>query len=827
MRLLEKDVLIAKLEDHKKTALVYKDREIYYNELIENVNSYSRLLETLPDQKVAIVCENRPEWVYALYAIWQRGSVAIPIDYLSTPEEISYILEDSKPHVIFCSAETCQKVESALSLVRLETRIYNIDSVILPKANENYIHRNIDDVAVIFYTSGTTGNPKGVMITFGNLMSNIEAIKEMNIVGKEDKTLALLPFHHSYPFMTTLLVPLQIGASIVFLEKLSSDVLLQTLQKYKITVLVGVPRLYQLLHQKMQEKIEESLFSRILYKVFSSFPKPLRRVAFKRVHDAFGGRLKFMVSGGAKLPLDTARFLDSLGFEILEGYGLTETSPIVSFNPPHKVKLGSVGVPIKGVQIKIDKDGELLIRGPNVMLGYYNKPEETKKAFKDGWLKTGDLAHLDDEGYIYIEGRKKEIIVLAGGKNVNPEELENLILKKDKLVKECAILEVDGSLKALLYLDESVVKERGIVNLEEYVRWNVLDKVNLELPPWKRITGFKIISNELPKTRLGKIKRYKLLDIYKHAQKEDLRKPKAIETPVAKTLRDYLGGYTNREVYGYEHIELDLGLDSLGKIELLSFIEKTFGLSIQEEELSKMLSLNQLIHYIQEHKEREELSSVNWSTILRESKPFELAKWNLPFQIGRFILYTFFKLYNRLHVEGLENLPQGPCILAPNHASYLDGFVLTCALPKDFALKTYFLGEEVYFRGNLRSLFAKFAHVITINLNKNLKESMQKAAYVLISGKNLVIFPEGARTRDGNLLPFKKGFAILSKELKVPVVPVAVIGTYESMSIKDRFPKPRKIKVIFLKSVHPESKSYEEIVKETERSIRETIKGSP
>ncbi len=823
MKLLENDTIIAKLEDHKKIALIYKDDQLSYTELIQNINSYASLLDTLPDQRVAIVCENRPEWIYALYATWQRGSIVVPIDYLSTPEEISYVLSDSEPSAIFCSAETYRNVEEALNLSNLSAYIYNVDNIILPKAKGSYIHRNINDVAVIFYTSGTTGNPKGVMISFRNLMSNIEAIKELQIVGKEDKTIALLPFHHSYPFMTTLLIPLHIGACIVFLEKLSSEALIQTMQKNKISVLVGVPRLYQLLHQRIQEKIESSFLSKGFYSLFSKFPKPIRKLAFRKVHKTFGGKLKFMVSGGAKLPLDTAKFLDSLGFNVIEGYGLTETSPIVSFNPPNKIKLGSVGLPIKGVEAKVDEDGELLVKGPNVMLGYYKKPEETRKAFKNGYLKTGDLAYIDEEGYIYIEGRKKEIIVLAGGKNVNPEEIENMILKRDKLVKECAVLEIDGSLKAILHLDENVIKERGIVNLEEYVRWNILDKVNSELPSWKKLTGFKIVFSELPKTRLGKLKRYKLFEVYNQAKVKSPEKSKALQTPVAKALRNFLSKYTNKEVYGHEHMELDLGLDSLGKVELLSFIESSFGLSISEKELSGMMSLDKLIEFIEKHKEREELVSINWSYILKEFKPFEVESSNLPFNLGRLVLYTFFKLYNSLEVIGIQNIPQGPCIFAPNHASYLDGFVLACALPKEHATNTFFLGEEAYFRGKLRGSFAKLAHVITINLNKDLKGSMQKAAYVLKMGKKLVIFPEGARTRDGNLLPFKKGFSILSKELGIPIVPVAILGTYESMSIRDKFPKPAKIKVMFLEAIYPNTKSYEDITQETFESIKRVL----
>ncbi len=822
----EEGVILPRLRDHGKTALIQGEKEITYAELIDAVNSYASLLDVLPGDRVVILCENRPEWVYAFYSIWQRGAVAVPLDYLSNPEDIGYILKETEPSAVFCSDETEERLKRAIEGSGVRPLIYNVDRTIPPKPNRSYLHRSLKDLALILYTSGTTGSPKGVMLSFKNLLSNVDAITELRIVGKEDKTLALLPFHHAYPLMTTLLIPLHIGATVVFVDQLSSQALIQTMQRHRITVLVGVPRLYQLLHQRIEERIRSSFIAYGLYRVLSKLPKPLRKIAFRRVHKSLGGKLRFMVSGGAKLPVETALFLESLGFTVLEGYGLTETSPIVSFNPPNRVKLGSVGLPIRDVHVRIDKDGEVLVRGPNVMLGYYKKPQQTREVFKDGWFMTGDLGYLDEEGYLYIQGRKKEIIVLAGGKNVNPEELESMIMQTDSVVKECAVLEVDGSLKALIYPDEEVVRSKGIVNLEEYVKWNVLDKVNLELPTWKRITGFKLVKEELPKTRLGKLKRFMLMQVYSRAQEERPKEIKTLDTPTALMLREYLSKALGREVYGYEHLELDLGLDSLEKVELLSFIEKSFGIRLGEEELAGLMTLDMLSEYIDKNKEKEETAYTDWASILREGEPPQLKEWNLPLIVGRLVLKLLFRLYNRLEVVGTENIPEGPCIIAPNHASYLDGFVIVSALPQRHAVKTYFLGEEAYFKGTLREAFARMAHVITVNLNRQLRESLQKTAWLLRFGKKVVIFPEGARTRDGSLLPFKKGFAILSKELSVPVVPVLLSGTYESMSIRDRFPKRRKIRVIFLEPVYPEGKSYEEIVEETKKRI-EGAKGLP
>jgi long-chain acyl-CoA synthetase len=823
---LQKGSVVPKLRDWKKTALIHRDKSITYKELIDNIKSFAYLLDTAVGEKVAIISENRPEWVYAFYAVWQRGGVFVPIDFMSSPEDIRYILKETEPSAVCFSNTTQANLLKALENMSIRPQLFNFDQLSLEGGKLEQFHTwHIHDNALILYTSGTTGEPKGVMLSFKNLLSNIKAIEKLGIATKEDTTLALLPFHHSYPLMTTLLVPLHIGATVVFIEKLSSEELLKAMKDYHATILVGVPRLYQLLEKRIRERIAEVKVGEILLKLSGKLPKSVRKLIFWKVHKSFGGYLRFLVSGGAKLPLETASFFDSLGFTVLEGYGLTETSPIVSFNPPWKIKLGSVGVPIEEVHVKIAEDGEVMVRGVNVMLGYFKKPEETQRAFKDGWLLTGDLGYMDQEGYLYITGRKKELIVLSGGKKVNPEEIENLILTKSDLIKEVGVLEVDGSLHALIFPDFEKLKERGILNIKEYIKWNIIDKVNRELAEWKRITGFKLIDRELPKTRLGKLRRFLLPKLY--TLTEELKEEGKIDipsTPEWLALSEFIQRLSGKEPKPSDHIEIDLGLDSLAKVELLSFIETAFGVRLEEEDLLHHSLLYDLLKLISEKKERVQMAQVDWGSILRASPPYKLEHHPLIFRIGRLILWAFFKLYNRLEVKKVQDLPKPPFILAVNHASYLDGFVLACALPERVAQETYFLGEEGYFKNPLTSLFGKLAHVITVNLDKKLKASLQKTAWALRLGKVAVIFPEGARTRDGKLLPFKKGFAILSKELDIPVVPTALIGTYESMSIKDKLPKPKKIKVVFGEPILPQGMSYEELVQETRRRIETLLK---
>jgi Long-chain acyl-CoA synthetases (AMP-forming) len=311
--------------------------------------------------------------------------------------------------------------------------------------------------------------------------------------------------------MVSLLVPIYLGATIIFSESLSSSSLINLIVANKVTALIGVPKLYKILHDKIFGEINNITVAKKLFSFvdFVGSPK-LGKIIFKKVHKSFGGNLKYFISGGAKLDPNIAHDLYMLGFDVLEGYGLTETSPIVSFNVPGSIKIGSVGKPIPGVEVKIAEDGEVLVKGKNVMKGYWQRPDLTNEAIKDGWFYTGDIGYLDEDGYLYIIGRKKELIVLENGKKVIPEEIENLILSKSDIVKEVAVIEQNGHLHAIIVPNFELVKEKGILNLREYITWEVIDKVNRELPSYKNITDFSIREEELPKTRLGKIKRFLL-----------------------------------------------------------------------------------------------------------------------------------------------------------------------------------------------------------------------------------------------------------------------------------------------------------------------------
>ena len=506
------------LKDHKKTALIHQGREISYADVIAASGDYAALYDLEPGGRAALFSENRPEWVYSFFSVWHHGGINVPIDHLSAADEVAFILHDCRPAVVFCSAGTRPVLAEALSDLdpQYQPRIIDFEEAGAPPRARPLPEapRGRHDTAVVIYTSGTTGSPKGVMLSYDNLLSNIEAVSDtVPIYTRGLRVLAILPFHHSFPLMGTILAPFYAGATVALLERISSVDILKALADCRITMILGVPRLYKLLHKGLVDKINASLVARAFLWVGRTVrSRALSRLLFARVHKAFGGHIEYLISGGAKLDEIVGRDLTAMGFEILEGYGMTESSPMITFTRPGKVRIGSAGQAVPGVEIRV-VDGQITARGRNIMQGYWNKPEETAAILKDGWLQTGDQGHVDEDGRLFVTGRFKEIIVLSNGKNINPEEIENRIVRLSPLIKEVGVYHHQEKLGAVIHPDALAVASQKIEDLRLYIKTQVLDKFNKSAPIHKQIRHFTISEQELPKTRLGKIKRFKLSEV--------------------------------------------------------------------------------------------------------------------------------------------------------------------------------------------------------------------------------------------------------------------------------------------------------------------------
>ena len=818
-----------------RLALVdFNDKKINYTELVNNVKYFSENVITAEkDDFGLILMENRPEWIYTYFALWDRKAVPIALDSTSNGKEILYVLEDSGPKFIICSDETEKNVKEAVSLYdKGQVTIINVDShsidenkmEIIKKGDFELENPEGDSIATMLYTSGTTGFPKGVMLTFNNLSSELEGLEKKNLLEPSDQILALLPFHHVLPLTATVLIILKYQASIVFVKKIASKEILEALDKNNVTALVGVPRVFKLFYDGIKQQIDSKFITRTIYKLMTKIKSfKIRRKVFVKVHEKFGGELTFIVSGGAKLDPEIGEFYETLGIYVQEGYGLTETSPVIAVNTREGRKIGTVGKKLDNIEAKI-VDEELWVKGPIVMKGYYNKPEKTAEVItEDGWFKTGDLASIDDEGYITIRGRRNSMIVLSNGKNIDPEKLENKVIEKSKrLIKELGVFGHNDKLVAIIVPDLLECRKQGITNIKAYIK-NIVEDYNLTVHNYEKILDYKLYEEELPKTRVGKLRRFMLPELY---LKTNVKKKK-VEEPdneVYRLLKDYIKKLKGIEAQPEENLELEIGMDSLDIVEFFAYVENSFGIQLDEEKFAEISNLKSLSEYINEKATKIESGEVDWKKIIEAAPPVE-EKNRWATRVLRPLFDLTIKLYFRLKRVNRDKLSDKPQIFVSNHQSFIDSLVLGSLLPAGILYNTIFLAIDWYFKKGILKLLVSHGNVVLIDINKNIKKSVEEIAGNVKAGKNVLIFPEGARTKDGKVAEFKKVFAIIAKELDVDVQCLGIKGAFEAYSRYMKFPKPKKIEVAVLEKFKPEG-TYDEIVEKARNIIKNYVEGN-
>lgn len=491
-------------------------RKFTYREVFEKICGLQNKLAGMgvgKGDRVALLSENRPEWPISYLAIAGMGAVVVPLDAMLKKEEILPLLEDSEPKAFIFSGKFIEYARGT----KVEGRTLPMEEFDkIPNSAAPIGKVNLDDLAAIVYTSGTTGSPKGVMLSHRNIMSNAIAGASCFELGPGDNLLSVLPLHHTFETTAGFLAPFYSGCAITYAESLKSYALIQNMQETGVTLLAGVPLLFQLffdgIRREVEEKKKEKLFA-LLFSVSRFFRDVIGvnigKLLFSVVHRKFGGRTRFFVSGGAAIDPGLVRNFELMGFMIYQGYGLTESSPVLTACTPKANRIGSVGRPIPGVEIKIagsEPAGEILARGPNIMQGYYKRKDLTDKVIMDGWLWTGDVGQVDEEGYLFITGRSKDVIVTGAGVNIYPEELE-FILKKNPAFKEVCILG-DKIKEGIRRGAEEVV---AVIVPNTEFRGSVaeeIEKFNASVADYKRIARVIVRSDELPKTRLFKIKKF-------------------------------------------------------------------------------------------------------------------------------------------------------------------------------------------------------------------------------------------------------------------------------------------------------------------------------
>ena len=826
------------LYDRQKTAITYGEQKISYADVIKYVNFYSDFLDIEKGDRSALMMENRPESIFSFFSIWAKKGIAISLDAGYTVDQLAYVLGDSEPKYLFVSNKTKQVAEEANSKLNNNVKIINVDEIDLTTdykiKQEEFANDSNKDVAVLVYTSGTTGNPKGVMITYENIETNMAGVRAVDLVNENDVILAMLPYHHIMPLCFTLILPMYMGVPIVLLTEISSATLLKTLQENRVTVILGVPRVWEMLDKAIMTKINQSSLAKFMFRLASKTNSmSIRKMLFSKVHKQFGGHIRLMVSGGAKIDKAILEDFRTMGFRAIQGYGMTETAPIITFNVPGRERSDSAGEVIPDVEVKIADDGEILVKGKNVMKGYYKNETATKEAFDaEGWFHTGDLGRLEGK-YLIIIGRKKEMIVLANGKNIDPNDIEAEIIKNTDLIKEIAVTEYNAQLLAIIYPDFEKIQAQQIVNIKDAIKWEVIDKYNVTAPNYKKIHDIKIVKEELPKTRIGKIRRFMLKDLLEDKVETSDKKveKKAVEVPSEirekyDIINKYITERYNKDIDLDSHIELDLGFDSLDIVEFMNFLNSTFKIEIVEQDFVDHKTISDIIKLVEEKSELTTEKVVekvdkneNLKKIIEGDSNVNLPPSAKYAKVLKFLFTPLFKFYFRYKYSGKENLGEGAGIIVGNHQSYLDAFMLNNAFTYKELSNNYYIATALHFKSKTMKYLAGNGNIILVDANRNLKNTLQAASKVLKSGKKLIIFPEGARTRDGQLQEFKKTFAILAQELNVPIYPFVLKGAYEAFPYNKKFPKRHDISVQFLEKIESQNKTVEELVEETKNNI--------
>lgn len=526
-----------------------KTIEKTYKQVGKDIKALSTALlkEKLKNKRIALIGKNRYEWCVSYLAVTTGGMIIVPLDRALPDNEFENLLKRSKAEVLICDEnfiDVAKKVkentENLKEIICMDKNIkgkeikqfedvLEIGNEEIKNGNNEYdkIKINNKEMSIMLFTSGTTAEPKAVMLSQGNICANLSDFATWVKLYPTDTLLSFLPIHHTFECTVTFLYGFYSGCTVVFCDGLRY--IQKNLQEYKISVFVAVPLVLETMYKKIQKGIEEKGKTKIiqnLTKLSNALLKchiDIRKKLFKQILDNFGGKLRVVLYGAAPMNKETVIGYNNLGIELVQGYGLTETSPVIAAETDKEKRPGSVGLVFDSLEVKIDKpdengEGEILVKGPSVMMGYYNNKEENEKALQNGWFHTGDYGYFDKDEFLYVTGRKKDIIVLKNGKNVYPQEIEFLINKlpyvKESIVYQREQSKTDTMLCAKIVYDADIIKEiLGEKTEKEYKEeiWKQIKEINKQLPVFKHIKKIEITTEELEKTTTQKVKRYKEL----------------------------------------------------------------------------------------------------------------------------------------------------------------------------------------------------------------------------------------------------------------------------------------------------------------------------
>lgn len=799
--------------DGRKEQYTYAD----LRELATRVAGFLASRGIKQGDRVMLVSQNAPEWGITYFGVLKAGATCIPCDPESKTEEILNFARAGNAAGVIIS----EKIEDDLSDLRDRLKeqglanLWTFNEVFALPDEETENERiallpqrvQAQSVASLIFTSGTTGQPKGVMLSHRNLTSMVSMLSSVFDMTTHDGVLSVLPLHHTFEFSTGFLTPLSRGAQITYLPELTSDALARAIKNGHVTGMVGVPALWELLHRRIKNRFYErsdwigKTAENLIHAngwLRDKTSVNFGQVLFYPIHEGLGGRIRYFISGGSALSEKIQRDFHGMGFTILEGYGLTEASPVLTVTrPENRMLTGTVGKPLPGVEVRIANPdptgvGEVIARGPNIMVGYYEDEAATRTTLVERWLHTGDLGRVDDDGNLYLVGRSKEIIVDTNGKNVYPDELEE-IYADSPYVKELSIVGLpDGigeKVACIVVADDEYDISLSRAELHRLVEEHFRE-VSASLPYYKRVKLLQFTDVELPRTATRKVKRREVVEIIQTLEQKQKSGRRLTSQEAADADSLWLLGIVatvaNRprsEVTINSRLS-DLGFDSLMFVELATSIENAGGSISAPERFNEVQDVRELVSVVS----RRGAAAVKpESRVEDHAKDDEIHIPSLVRTVGnkaadalqRFLYDQFLNT----HYEGRSNIPPHTnFIVAANHCSHLDMGLTKMALGeagKDLvalAAADYFFDTKYK-----RAVMENFTNLVPMERTGSLRQSLRHARSFLDRGYNALIFPEGTRSMSGQMADFKPVIGYLSLHARVGILPVYLEGTYEAM----------------------------------------------
>jgi len=714
---------------------------------------------------------NRPEWAIGFLGALFAGIVLVPLDVRSQPEFVARIAQRARARLVLASTQTAAMAADlglpVLLIESLPDRARGAAPLPLPTLAP-------DDLVEVVFTSGTTGEPKGAMLTHANLVANATALRAVFPFQDDERLLSILPLSHMFEQTCGLLAPFLAGASIVYPVSRQPAVLMRTFREFRVTMLLVVPAGLKLLDSAIARRVEASgkaaTFER-LHRIAPRLPRFLKRLIFRPVISGFGGRFRTLAIGAAALEEDLANRWTDMGFDVLQGYGATELSPVVSFTRPSRNRIGTVGEAVPGVEIRIADDGEVQVRGPNVFAGYWEDADATRAAIDaEGFYHSGDIGQMDPDGFLTLRGRKKDMLAMPDGTKVYPEDIE-AVLARDQRLRDATVVgwqpsRGDLRVQAVLLIDDPAQADA------------VVRDANAQLGAHQQIRGVTLWPDEdFPRTHTLKVKKRLILDRLAelesaaepaHARTGTRAGPAAAASGVAALVAS-VANLPITSVLPESSLSSDLNMDSLARVELLGVIEEELGTYIDDGDLDPETTVAQLTAMVEAAKEAKHDTGIfGWplSPIARAAGIVIQTLFMVP---------AYFALY-RVRVTGLERIRglRGPALFTPNHCLHNDvGIILTrFPLAWRWRLSAAAAADDIF--GNpVRGFFsALIGNAFPLAREGAIRRSLELLGARLDRGFNILIFPEGKLTVGGPTQPFKSGTGLIAVEGATPVVPM-------------------------------------------------------